>query len=206
MDSAAWDARYAGSDLVWSGAANVWVEELVSRMPTGSALDVAAGEGRNAFWLIDRGWRVRATDFSPVAVERARALAARRWGEDPARAERLALAVADATVADPADRAAHDLVLVCYLHLPTQAWRAAMAAAATALRPGGLVLVIAHALRNLTEGTGGPQDPAILLDPEGVVASVGDLPLVPELVELRERPVQGAPRPALDTVVLLRRP
>ena len=56
MEAADWDARYAATDLVWSAAPNVWVEELVSGMPPGRALDIAAGEGRNALWLVEQGW------------------------------------------------------------------------------------------------------------------------------------------------------
>jgi len=64
MEAADWDARYAATDLVWSAAPNVWVEELVSGMPPGRALDIAAGEGRNALWLVEQGWEVEAVDFS----------------------------------------------------------------------------------------------------------------------------------------------
>lgn len=39
------------------------------------ALDVAAGEGRNAVWLATQGWQVTATDFSEVGQAKARALA-----------------------------------------------------------------------------------------------------------------------------------
>ncbi len=67
------------------------------------------------------------------------------------------------------------------------------------------MLVVAHARRNLTEGVGGPQDATILLDPEDVVASVAGRPVVVERAEIREREVVGAPRPALDTLVVLRR-
>ena len=64
MDAAGWDARYAGADLVWSAGPNVWVRELCTPMPPGLALDVAAGEGRNALWLVEQGWTVVAADFS----------------------------------------------------------------------------------------------------------------------------------------------
>ena len=69
---------------------------------------------------------------------------------------------------------------------------------------GGVVLVVAHAVRNLTEGVGGPKDPTILLDPEDVIASAAELPVDVELAQLRARDVEGADRPALDTVVLFR--
>ena len=59
--------------------------------------------------------------------------------------------------------------------------------------------------RNRAEGIGGPEDPTILLDPEDVVESSAGLPVLVELAEVRRRAVEGAPRPALDTVAVLRR-
>lgn len=200
MDAADWDARYAATDLVWSATPNRWVAEIVGAMPAGRALDVAAGEGRNAIWLAEQGWQVTASDFSPVAVQRMAALARERLGD---RAGALSPVVADATAGG--EHAAYDLVLFSYLHLPPAQWRAAIRHGVEAARPGGAVLVVAHALRNLTDGVGGPQDPTVLLDPEGVVDSVADLPVSVESADLRERPVEGEERPALDTVVLLRR-
>ena len=104
-----------------------------------------------------------------------------------------------------ADQPGYDLVLMSYLHLPRTDWGAALAAAVHATVAGGAVLVVAHAVRNLSEGVGGPQDPTILLDPEDVVASAAELPVGVELARLRRRDVEGSDRPALDTVVLLRR-
>ena len=202
MDAADWDARYSGADLVWSAGPNVWVRELCTPMTPGRALDVAAGEGRNALWLVEQGWTVVAADFSPVGVERMTQIADRRLGE---RRAAFTAVVADATVPPPAAAGtAFDLVLISYLHLPRTQWGEALAAAVGACVVGGAVLVVAHAVRNLREGVGGPQDATILLDPEDVVASSAELPVDVELAQLRERDVEGADRPALDTVVLLR--
>ena len=204
MDSHDWDERYRGSDLVWSATPNVFVEEIAGALAPGEALDVAAGEGRNAVWLAERGWRVTAADFSAVAVGRTRDIADRRLGD---RADRLRAVVADATApAPPAVAAAgYDLVLFSYLQLPRESWGRALAAGAPAAAPGGAVLVIAHARRNLEEGTGGPQDPDVLHDPEDVATAAAELPVEVVSAELRRREVEGAERPALDTVVLLRK-
>ena len=201
MDASDWDERYAGADLVWSAGPNVWVRELCSPLTPGRGLDVAAGEGRNAIWLVEQGWTVTAADFSPVAVSRIRDLAATRLDEDALR--RLEAVVADAT--QPAPGTAYDLVLFSYLHLVREEWARAVAAGVEAVSVGGRVLVVGHARRNLSEGVGGPQDATILLDPEDVLASVAGLPVAVELAQLRARDVEGEPRPALDTVVLLRR-
>jgi SAM-dependent methyltransferase len=207
MDSKDWDARYAAVDLVWSAAANQWVEELVSPLTPGRALDVAAGEGRNAIWLVEHGWEAVAADYSAVAIERARRLADERLGD---RAGLLTTVVADATEPSPGGPAAYDLVLFSYLQLPMPDWRKALARGIEAAVPGGRIIVIAHALSNLTAGWGGPQEPSVLYDPEDVVAIVEDLPDLPvdvELAELRTRVVtkEDGEHEALDTIVVLRR-
>ena len=106
MDASAWDARYAGADLVWSAGPNVWVRELCTDMAPGWALDVAAGEGRNALWLVEQGWSVVAADFSPVGVQRMTEIADRRLG---ARRAAFTAVVADATQAAP--RPSRDLLV-----------------------------------------------------------------------------------------------
>jgi len=217
MDAADWDARYSGADLVWSAGPNVWVRELCTPMTPGRAFDVAAGEGRNALWLVEQGWSVVAADFSAVGAQRMNQIADRRLTQ---RRSAFTAVVADAT--QPAPRppsdlmvdsgteresdggGPYDLVLISYLHLPRTEWGEALAAAVRASSVGGVVLVVAHAVRNLTEGVGGPKDPTILLDPEDVIASAAQLPVDVELAQLRARDVEGADRPALDTVVLFR--
>lgn len=202
MDAADWDARYAASDLVWSPRPNVWVEEFLASMPPGRALDLAAGEGRHAIWLAQRGWSVTAVDFSAVAIDRLRVLVDEHLG---AGASAVTARVGDARAAAEGDQAAYDLVLIAYLHLPPADWRLALEAATAASAPGGVVFVVAHALRNLTEGVGGPGDVSVLLDPGMAVESARGLPLSVEIAELRERAVEGADRAALDTVVVFRR-
>ncbi len=205
MDSsaAAWDERYAGADRVWSATPNRWVAEIVPSLLPGRALDMAAGEGRNAVWLAEQLWQVDATDFSRVAVDRIRDGA--REHADTVEG-RLHAWVADATApALPAERSAYDLVLQCYLHLPPQAWATAVRGAVDRTCPGGSTLVIGHAARNLRHGVGGPQDPEVLFDPADVRALAEELPVELEICEIRERDVPGADRPALDTVALLTR-
>lgn len=203
MDSTDWDERYASADLVWSSTPNQWVAELAGPLTPGRALDVAAGEGRNAIWLVERGWTVTATDYSPVAVERMRRIADERLGD---RASALTVHVADATQGTPAGSAAYDLVLLSYLQLPSEPWLLALRAAVGALAPGGRVIIVLHARRNLTEGYGGPSDVAVLHDPDDVVAAASDLPVAVESSELRTRLVatDDGERRALDTVVVLR--
>lgn len=163
MDARTWDERYAATGLVWSAGPNQFVAAECADLPPGRALDLAGGEGRNAIWLARRGWQVTAVDFSQVALEKGRRLA----GDTEVDWVR-----ADATTwrGD-----GYDLAVVAYLQLPAAERRAAARRAVEALRPGGTFLWVAHDSSNLAEGTGGPQDPAVLMTAADVVGDVEDL-------------------------------
>jgi SAM-dependent methyltransferase len=204
MDSTTWDKKYKESELLWSADANIWVRDLTVDLLPGTALDLAAGEGRNALWLVARGWQVTAVDFSAVALERARALAEEHLGRD---AEQLTTLVADVQMWIPQPRS-YDLVLVAYLHLPEQQRRPVMRAAAEAVAPGGTLLVVGHDLENLTSGHGGPQDPAVLYRPSDIAQDIEPADLIVDRSETARRSMtdgQGQPAEALDAIVLARR-
>ena len=99
-----WDARYAQKELVWTAEPNRRFAAEVDGLAPGRALDVACGEGRNAVWLAERGWRVTAVDLSSVGLAKARDLAAARGVEvDLVHADVLAWDPerAPLTIADP---------------------------------------------------------------------------------------------------------
>lgn len=190
MDAAGWDARYRDQELVWGIQPNRWVEQELATERPGTALDVACGEGRNALWLAGLGWDVTAVDFSPVAIEKARTLAG---GRRP-----VVWVVADALTYRAPEPV--DLVLLCYLQLPADERRTAVRTAAASLAPGGTLLVVAHDSANLSDGTGGPQDPSVLYSAEDVRDDLADTDLVVIRAEAVNRPVDGASRPAIDVL------
>lgn len=190
MDAASWDERYRAHGLVWGGPPNRWVVEELSDAPPGRAVDLACGEGRNALWLAAQGWQVTAVDFSAVAIGKARELDTNNlveWVE------------ANATEYVPAQPV--DLALLCYLQLPAAQRRLAVRAAAGALAPGGVLLVVAHDSRNLLDGTGGPQDARVLYTAADVVADLDGTGLVIGRAGEVLRPVAGTDRPAIDVLV-----
>lgn len=202
MDSAEWDSRYAAKDLVWSAGPNRWVEEVAAGLPPGRALDLAAGEGRNALWLAERGWTVTAVDFSAVALDRARSLAEQRLGAD---AGRVRLVRADLAEYVPEDR--YDLVVSAYLQVPGGLRRRVLRRAAGAVADGGLLLVVAHDSDNLAHGIGGPQDPAVLYTAQDVVSDIdgSGLRTVAATARHRDVPAEGGVRVAIDAFLLARR-
>jgi SAM-dependent methyltransferase len=193
VDAEEWNRRYADTELMWSAGPNRFVEAELADLPAGRALDLAAGEGRNAIWLARRGWRVTAVDFSSVAIERGRRVAsgvAVDW------------VVADALTWSPPDD--FDLVLVAYLQLAPPDLEAALARAAAAVAPGGTLLVVGHDLTNLTDGVGGPPYPDRLYTPDAVAAVVAAGGLKVTRAERVRRPVDD--REAIDTLVRAVRP
>ncbi|MDD2859352.1 MAG: class I SAM-dependent methyltransferase [Candidatus Nanopelagicales bacterium] len=204
MSTAMWDERYSAQELVWSATPNQWVEELTADLPPGRVLDLAAGEGRNALWLAERGWDATAVDFSQVGLDRAQQLAGQRLGSD---APRLRTVCADLLTYAPAAQA-YDLVLVVYLHLPAEQRGIVMRAAAAAVAPRGRLIVIAHDTRNLTEGIGGPQDPAVLYTAADLTDDIDGSGLAIERATVSSRAVQtdAGTREALDAILVARRP
>jgi SAM-dependent methyltransferase len=185
VDATGWDRRYDASDLVWSATPNAVVAREAADLPPGRALDLASGEGRNAIWLAERGWRVTAVDFSGTATARARRLAQERLGAD---ADRVEAVTADLMAWSPPPEGA-DLTVLAYLQLAADERRHAHRLAAAALVPGGTFLLVAHHTDNLTQGVGGPQDPTVLFTPEEVVADLDGTGLLVDRAERVERVV-----------------
>ncbi len=163
-----WDERYAGREYLWDVAPNQFVEQHLASLAPGSAIDLAAGEGRNAVWLAQRGWRVAAVDFSQVGLDKARRLA-----EEHSVADRVEIVNADALVYQPPEPV--DLVVIAYLQIPLADQRTALEHAATWLRPGGTLLVVAHDRANVEGGHGGPSDPDHCYDLEGALDALAGL-------------------------------
>ena len=74
-----WDKRYASDEYHYGVEPNAFLVAEAHRIPPGaSVLAVADGEGRNGVWLAGEGALVHAVDASPVAIEKAKRLAAAR--------------------------------------------------------------------------------------------------------------------------------
>lgn len=151
MDSVTWDERYRAADRLWSVEPNLFVADRLGPREPGVGLDLASGEGRNAIWLAERGWRMTAVDFSEVAIERGKGVT-----------DNVEFVVGDVLAWEP--EGSFDLVLISYLHLPLQQISGVLARSSGWLNPGGELFLIGHDRINLEKGIGGPQVPEILWD------------------------------------------
>lgn len=199
LDQQAWNERYQGTELVWSAEPNRTFADEARSLPPGRALDLAAGEGRNAVWLAERGWAVTAVDFSDVALAKATRLAASASVD-------LATVVRDLADYVPPPQT-FDLVAVIYLQLPSNLRTLVYRRAAEAVAPGGTLVVLGHDTTNPEVGYGGPRDVDVLFSPDDVCADIGGSGLTVEKATRIERIVDtpDGERTAIDALVTARR-
>ncbi|MBS9375321.1 Tellurite methyltransferase [Rhodococcus sp. B50] len=198
MDAQDWDEKYAASELIWGAPPNPVVVEYAASLPHGRALDLGCGEGRHSLWLATRGWEVVGVDFSEVALDKARRIAA----QAPSRSrDRLRYVRGDVT-ADSFE-GEYDLILSVYLHFPPPQRRALLERAINSLKPEGILIFLGHDAINPEEGVGGPQDKEILYTPTDLVDEIaGRLEIT--IAERRYRETDAGT--AIDALVVARKP
>jgi SAM-dependent methyltransferase len=138
FDAGFWDERYRSHSAVWSGNPNMQLLNEVSELPPGTALDVGCGEGADAIWLAERGWRVTAADISSVALARARAV---EVSADVAR--RIDWLHADLLAWAPPS-ASYDLVSAQFMQLPKVPREFLFRRLASSVKPLGTLLIVGH--------------------------------------------------------------
>lgn len=211
-----WEERYGSSGQVWSGRVNATTASVVTDLEAagvvpGTALDLGCGEGGDAIWLAQRGWRVTGLDISPTAIGRARdAAVAAGLGED-----QVSFIATDlsAWMAGAAGRGADsvDLVTASFFHSPVLLPRGEiLAAAASLVAPGGHLLLVTHAAVPPWATGEDAAHHADLLSPAEEVEALALDPTEWEvlLVETRTRQAtapNGEPAVLDDGVVLARR-
>ena len=102
--------------------------------------------------------------------------------------------------------ASFDAVVVMYLHLPEEQRRRVLGACRGRLAPGGAMLVVGHDATNLLQGTGGPQDPAVLFGPEELAQDLGGLQIERAERVLRSVVTDSGETTAIDALIRAVRP
>ncbi|MDP5183050.1 class I SAM-dependent methyltransferase [Blastococcus sp. BMG 814] len=204
-DRETYDELYRSAPAVWSGRPNRQLVVEAADLPPSRALDAGSGEGGDALWLAERGWRVTAVDFSPVALQRG-AAAARARGL----ADRVEWVHADLEEWTPS-AGGFDLVTAHYLHARSAGERAELfRRLAAAVAPGGTLLVVGHLLDAAAahHHGAGHLDPAVFYRAEDVAAVLEPGEWSDVVTETRERDHGAAERtgnPVPDTVLVARR-
>jgi 2-polyprenyl-3-methyl-5-hydroxy-6-metoxy-1,4-benzoquinol methylase len=141
----AWEERYSG-DRVWSGKVNVQLAAEAPALTPGRALDIGCGEGGDAIWLARQGWAVTAVDFADAALARAAEHAAEAGVGARVETRRV-----DVRTFEPAGET-WDLVTSHFFHLPDGGMPDVVRRLASAVAPGGTLLVVGHHPEDLRTG------------------------------------------------------
>jgi SAM-dependent methyltransferase len=135
-----WHRRYSESGAIWSGRVNTTLAAVAAELTPGRALDLGCGEGADAIWLAQRGWRTLGIDIATSAIDRARQ-AAQAAGLT---ADQIRFVAADLSDVDHDD--SYDLVAASFLHSPVELPRVdILRSSAGLVAADGHLLVIGHA-------------------------------------------------------------
>jgi len=142
--------------------------------PSGDALDLACGSGRNAIWLAEQGFQTVAVDRNEAALDALNQEAARRGLS-------IRTQTVDLEGGPPfLEPDTFDLIVVVhYLH------RSLFPAIARALRPHGVLVY--ETFTQAQAARGKPTNPAFLLEPGELLTRVRPL----EIVATREGDFEG---------------
>jgi SAM-dependent methyltransferase len=133
-DKTFWNKTFENENTRFNRQPSRLVVDAVQGRTPGAAIDLGMGEGRNAIFLAQQGWRVTGVDLSDVAVDQAKK-----------RAAELGLSLA--THIEDLDkfdfgREEWDLIALCYMH----GWYHLSKLDSPkrlreALRPGGMIVI-----------------------------------------------------------------
>lgn len=178
-----WQGRYDVPDYLFGTEPNYFLKSCKALLPArGRALAVADGEGRNGVWLAEQGLDVLSLDFSPLAQDKARALA-------KARGVAMTIEQADVHVWNYPE-AAFDVVVEIFTQFSSPADRPKKwSGMRRALKPGGLLILQGYTPKQIEYGTGGPKNPEQLYTRamlESAFAGLRDIAIVEEDVVMTE--------------------
>ncbi len=153
-----WDQRYAAQEYVYGTEPNNFLKEKLTLLKPGRILFPAEGEGRNAVYAASLGWQTDAFDLSVEGQKKALLLADTKGVTINYTIESL-----DNwhPVADQ-----YDCITLIFVHLPDGLRQQVHHAVIRALKPGGILILEAFTLKQLTRASGGPKTADMLYTSE----------------------------------------
>jgi len=153
-----WDKRFSEPGYAYGTDPNRFLASVADRIPRGTVLCLAEGEGRNAVYLASLGYQVTAVDTSTVGLAKAEALAHERG---------VSIETVNAELAEyPIEAGEWQGVVSIFCHLPPVVRAALHERCLRGLAPGGVFVLEGFTPRQLELGTGGPKSRELLMELE----------------------------------------
>ncbi len=175
-----WNERFSNAEFVYGELPNEYFKAQLDKLPVGSILLPAEGEGRNGVYAAKLGWQVSAFDIS-----------------EKGKAKALTLAKKNNVTLDYQVGELHtlsykshqfDVLALIFAHFPAAIKSDMHQALREFVRPGGVVIFEAFSKNHLqynsnNESVGGPKELAMLFSKEELLADFPEY----EVIELEEK-------------------
>ncbi|MFZ1517635.1 MAG: class I SAM-dependent methyltransferase [Ignavibacteriaceae bacterium] len=149
-----WNKRYSEQDFAYGIKPNIFFEEHIKNLEPGKVLFLGEGEGRNAIYAAQLKWQVDAVDFSSSAKVKALRLA-------KLNNVKVNYEVCDLNEYD-FKKNYYDLVVMIFLHLPTDIREKIFNSSFNSLQPSGKIIIEAFSKDQINNSSGGPKSVDLL--------------------------------------------
>ena len=187
-----WETRYDTDAYVYGTDPNDFLRASVAQLPTGAALCLAEGEGRNAVFLAESGFEVHSVDLTEAGVAKTRRLARDRGVQVHA-------SVGDLSTFDIGVER-WDLIVSIFAHMPPTVRRDLHRRTVAALKPRGVLVLEAYTPDQIGRGTGGPSAAEMTMSLDILADEFAPLRFQ-HAMELEREVIEGAGHTGLGAVV-----
>src|SRR5699024_9105938 len=154
-----------------------WVRAALSGTENRKIALLAEGEGRNAIYLARLGNQVTTYDFSQEGIGKTKRLAAEENVTVDTKLQ-------DITVRDGLPRAAYDISVNIFGHVPKEGKYQMFSNLVNCVKPGGFIIFELYSKRQIEFKTGGPPDVDMLYDTGEIKTMIEGLSV--EILHLEE--------------------
>lgn len=178
-----WNDRYSNEEFAYGTVPNNYLKEQLEKLKIGSILLPAEGEGRNAIFAAQLGWKVSAFDISAEGKNKALKLAKANIVEIDYQVGELE------TLNYQAQQ--FDAIALIYAHFPAAIKSSIHKTLDTYLRKDGFIIFEAFSKKHLeylavNDKVGGPKDIESLFSIEEIQSDFPDY----EIIQLEEKEIE----------------
>jgi hypothetical protein len=161
-----WDERYSTGEYVYGLEPNAFFKQSIDKINPGIILLPYEGEGQNAVYAAQKGWKVVAFDQNPVARNKALHLA---------KTNKVEIEYVVTSVEDFYTNLQFDVIALIYAHFPSFVRRLFHHRFGKFLNSEGVVILEAFNKKQLDYKTGGPPLDDLLYNEEWLRSDFRDL-------------------------------